>query len=378
MTDAAVALVVPCYNEASRLPVRLFDDYLKRHSDVLIIFVNDGSTDETAQVLDRLRTENPGNALALHCPVNGGKAEAVRQGLLQALQSPAKYVGYWDADLATPLDEVAQFRRLLEQREDVELLLGARIRLLGRDIQRQALRHYLGRVFATGASLCLNLPVYDTQCGAKLLRVGDGTRTLFEKPFGSRWIFDVELLARYLAGKGSSAGLYEHALASWRDVGDSKVRPVDFVRSVGELLRVYREYALGQPLRPLVLMCANVFSIYALVGALGTVVHYSILIVGVELLHAAPQAAAVAGAIGGAVTNYVMNYHFTFTSGRMHRETLPRFGVIAALSAALSWYGARLAESHGVNYLLAQVLCTVLTLVLGFSLNRYWTFAPRR
>lgn len=378
MTSAAVALVVPCYNEATRLPVPVFDDYLKRNPDVLIIFVNDGSTDATAQVLDKLHADNRANALALHCPVNGGKSEAVRQGLLRALQTGAKFVGYWDADLATPLDEVEQFRRVLDERADVELLMGARIRLLGRSIERQALRHYLGRVFATGASLCLNLPVYDTQCGAKLLRVGDGVASLLDRPFGSRWIFDVELLARYMKHKGSGVGLYEHSLATWRDVGESKVKPMDFVRGIGELLRVYREYALGQPLRPLVLTCTNLFSIYALVGALGTVVHYVILIGGVELFHVAPRVAAVAGALGGALTNYVMNYHFTFTSARKHSETLPRFALIAALSAATSWYGARLAESYGVNYVVAQLGCTLLTLLVGFVLNRYWTFAARR
>jgi putative flippase GtrA len=236
----------------------------------------------------------------------------------------------------------------------------------------------LGRIFATGASLCLNLPVYDTQCGAKLLRAGEGMASLFEKPFGSRWIFDVELLARYMKNKGSGAGLYEHSLASWRDVGESKVRPMDFVRGIGELLRVYRDYALGQPLRPVVLLCTNLFSIYALVGALGTVVHYGLLVAGVELFHAAPRVAAVVGALGGALTNYMMNYHFTFTSARRHSETLPRFGVIAGLSALISWQGARLAEGHGVNYLAAQLVCTLLTLVLGFALNSYWTFASRR
>jgi putative flippase GtrA len=374
---APVVLVVPCYNEETRLDAAAFETYLKQEPDVAIVFVNDGSTDQTAALLDRLQQENPSNAIALHCAKNGGKAEAVRLGLLRALADGAKYIGYWDADLATPLEEVMHFRRVLDERTEIELVLGARIRLLGRDISRHFLRHYLGRVFATGASLCLNLPVYDTQCGAKLLRVGPITHGLLSEPFGSRWIFDVELLARYMAARGDSNGLYEYALSRWRDVGESKVKPRDFFRSIGDLLRIYRGYSLRQPLRPVVLLATNLFSVYALVGALGTVVHYSILIVTVELFHVPATVAVVLGASAGALTNYVMNYHMIFTSTAKHRETLPRFALVAAMATGVSWYGAKLAVRFHFNYLLAQLGSTVLVLILGFLLNRYWTFAKR-
>jgi dolichyl-phosphate beta-glucosyltransferase len=372
---ASIAVVVPCYNEATRLDGTAFDAYLKQEPGVALVFVNDGSTDDTAAVLDRLQQQNPRNAVALHCAQNGGKAEAVRQGLLRAIDDGAEFIGYWDADLATPLEEIRRFHRVFEERSEVELVLGARLRLLGRRIERKVLRHYLGRVFATGASLCLNLPVYDTQCGAKLLRVVPDTRDMLSEPFGSRWIFDVELLARHIIRRGHPSALYEHALASWRDVGESKVKPRDFFRSIGDLLRIYRGYALNQPMRPVVLLATNLFSVYALVGALGTIVHYGILIVGVELLHAPTTLAVLCGATAGAFTNYVMNYHMIFTSTAKHRQTLPRFLLVAALSAGLSWYGAKLAQQAGVNYLLAQLVCTVLVLLLGFTLNRYWTFS---
>jgi hypothetical protein len=101
--------------------------------------------------------------------------------------------------------------------------------LMGRDVKRRAWRHYLARVFATGVSHALDLPVYDTQCGAKVIRVNAATGTLFAKPFRSRWIFDVELIARYLrlptepGERPRRDRLYELVLPVWHDQPGSKL-----------------------------------------------------------------------------------------------------------------------------------------------------------
>ena len=131
----------------------------------------------------------------LHLARNSGKGEAVRQGLLSALASDTELVGYWDADLSTPLDELPRFMKLLEERPTLHMVLGARVALLGRIIERYHIRHFTGRVFATAASIVLGLPVYDTQCGAKLFRASSELSAVLSSPFSNPWSFDVELLA---------------------------------------------------------------------------------------------------------------------------------------------------------------------------------------
>ncbi len=241
-------VVVPCYNESQRLNPRAIQDFGRRTQDVELLFVNDGSRDQTLELLEHLHGSNPRRFSFLHLARNGGKAEAVRQGVQLAIQSGAQYVGYWDADLATPLSDIESFCRVLDRRPDIELVLGTRMRLLGHRIERRAVRHYLGRLFARTASLALGLHVFDTQCGAKLLRVAPHTELLFSKPFRSRWIFDVELLARMQHMRRNTRmsplaeAVYEHPLDSWRDVAGSTLKKGDFVRAVAELAGIYGTY----------------------------------------------------------------------------------------------------------------------------------------
>ncbi len=244
-------IVVPCYNEAERLDTAAFLAFAARREEVRFLLVNDGSTDATLEVLEGLARARPGQFAVLHLEQNQGKAEAVRQGILQALIDEPETVGYWDADLATPLEAIDQLKAVLSSDPRLRIVMGARVKLLGRSIERRALRHYLGRIFATAASTVLGLPVYDTQCGAKLLRVCDETRALFLRPFCSRWVFDVELLARFVRGRSAEGrrpaeqAIYEYPLHQWRDVAGSKVRPRDFFKAFFELSRIYWRYLCG-------------------------------------------------------------------------------------------------------------------------------------
>jgi hypothetical protein len=157
----------------------------------------------------------------------------------------AEITGFWDADLATPLFELPAFLEIFEQRPEIAMVFGARVRLLGREISRHASRHYLGRFGATLISQTLGLAVYDTQCGAKLFRAGDALRDVFAQPFLSRWIFDVEILARFVRMQGRDAvarEVYEYPVRVWHDVKGSKVKSTDFIRALRDLWKIRRAY----------------------------------------------------------------------------------------------------------------------------------------
>jgi len=245
---ASVAIVIPCYNEAKRLKVSQFKEYSDASHSHLFVFVNDGSSDETLKVIQDLHQDNPQSCSFIDLPRNLGKAEAVRRGLLSAFDTNPDFAGYWDADMATPLDAIPSFCKLLESRPELKMVFGARVRLLGRTIDRSPLRHYLGRVFATAASLTLNLPIYDTQCGAKLFRVCPLVRSLFQQPFMTRWLFDVEIIARLIQAcrrnnlRPPNDLIYEFPLHTWNDVAGSKVKPLDFFKSFFDLARIYWKY----------------------------------------------------------------------------------------------------------------------------------------
>jgi dolichyl-phosphate beta-glucosyltransferase len=238
--------VVPCYNEGLRLPVDRFREFLQS-CDVSFVFVDDGSRDNTVERIESLRAgQEEGRVVLLRLPMNQGKAEAVRKGVEFAMDQAAEFVGYWDADLATPLEAIPEFLTVLEARPDLDMVFGSRVKLLGRQVKRRVSRHYLGRVFATVVSLMLKLPIYDTQCGAKIFRVRPETRALFAEPFHTRWVFDVELLARYIrelrSPEAAAERIYELPLHCWEDVGGSKVKPLDFFVAFRDVVRIYWRY----------------------------------------------------------------------------------------------------------------------------------------
>ena len=241
-------IVVPCYNEAHRLPSEKFVEFVHERHDIDFLFVNDGSTDNTVEILHRLERVCGPAVTVLDKKVNEGKAEAVRDGMMQVIEiGRSGFVGFWDADLATPLSAISPLRQELVDDPHLQMVFGSRVRLLGRHVHRLAVRHYLGRVFATVVSIMLRLPIYDTQCGAKIFRITPLLAQVLSQPFISRWVFDVEILARFIAlNHGDTHALhdsiYEYPLERWEDVAGSKVKPGDFLLAFLDTFRIHSKY----------------------------------------------------------------------------------------------------------------------------------------
>ena len=232
MDDADKAVVViPCFNEARRLKTQEFKRFSALHPHITFIFVNDGSTDATSRILAEMADGDHFRVLVLER--NVGKAEAVRQGISEALKAGC-VCGFWDADLSTSLNEIPVMMESL-QSGGFHCVVGSRWMHLGNCcIKRRFFRHFIGRIFATCVSLKLKLPVYDTQCGAKLFS-REAAEIAFASPFVTRWFFDVEIIRRLQLFYGEDPHmLLEHSVSSWSDVSGSKVSYcrafVDFIK----------------------------------------------------------------------------------------------------------------------------------------------------
>jgi glycosyltransferase involved in cell wall biosynthesis len=237
-------IVVPCFNEEHRLDPRAFLGMAATH-EIHLLFVDDGSTDGTGRVLSDMSGASDGIEV-FTLARNTGKAEAVRRGLLVALRGGAATVGYYDADLATPPEELLRLTRVLHARPDLTGVFGSRVARLGSSIERKAVRRHLGRAYATVASMALGITVYDTQCGAKVFRVNDAFVAALAEPFRSSWAFDVELLYRLLRGGANTPGVpvasfVEVPLEAWRDVPGSNVRVAPALSALFNLVAIARD-----------------------------------------------------------------------------------------------------------------------------------------
>ena len=236
-------VVIPCYNEFDRLDRNQVEELLEEPG-LEVLFVDDGSSDQTGRMLQAIHDEHPSRVRIRSLPINQGKAEAVRQGVLEALEASAEFVGYLDADFATPASEYKRLQSLVASSPNVSVVLGSRVSMLGTSIERRPSRHYLGRLFATAASLALGMNVYDTQCGLKIFRTSPRLLEALNDPFTTKWAFDVELLSRLVSDKYASkrielSELNEVPLLHWRDVAGSKVSATGAIRMAKDIGAVW-------------------------------------------------------------------------------------------------------------------------------------------
>ena len=258
LTTPKTMIVVPCYNEANRLNATAFLDILAVNPSLSFVFVNDGSRDATFQRLQTMQVANRAQIEVINLRQNAGKAEAVRAGLHFATDSGADFVGYWDADLATPLNAIADFVGVMDRYADLTVVYGARRQLLGHRINRTMSRRAISRICAALARVAVGLPIGDTQCGAKLLRNTPAVKAAIAEPFAAGWLFDVELFTRIARAVAQpTTRFYEFPLAEWEEVGGSKVSRKAIARAGVQMLRLIAQRFVGRADRATALLPAE-------------------------------------------------------------------------------------------------------------------------
>ena len=235
-----LAIVIPCYNEESRLDENLFIQFANKHTNILLAFVDDGSTDSTLMILRSIQVQAKNNIEVITQKKNRGKGTAISTGLQYIIrEATTPYLGYLDADLSTPLEELNSMLQHLKQKQ-FDFILGSRIKKLGNNIERHYFRHFSGRLIATAVDEVFKLGCYDTQCGAKLFKTSI-LEDVVKEPFVTRWLFDVELLLR-IRNKYKILNGFEYPLSNWRHVQNSKITLFSFPMIIKELLTLFIKY----------------------------------------------------------------------------------------------------------------------------------------
>ncbi|MBB5634976.1 glycosyltransferase involved in cell wall biosynthesis [Pedobacter cryoconitis] len=241
------AIIVPCYNEEKRFPYADFLAFAQDHPEVLLCFVNDGSKDKTYSVLLAIQYACPQNICVYNLKQNGGKSEAVRQGMLHIHKNfKSELIGFLDADLATKPEEWLDMARYKEKLPQFGAIVGSRIQRLGASIVRDDNRSLFSSLVKKFIRVILKTPFQDTQCGAKIFQ-RNLVPFLFKAPFMTPWLFDVEIFLRLQKKFGKTTlqkGVLEFPLMNWTEVGDSRLTMKHAIRIPIQLMKLYYQYHL--------------------------------------------------------------------------------------------------------------------------------------
>ncbi|TDQ31080.1 response regulator [Zeaxanthinibacter enoshimensis] len=244
LQEYCVGVIIPCYNEEERLSSADFKAFTSGNLGYHLCFVNDGSTDNTLQVLEALREGNEDHISIYNCEKNGGKAEAVRLGIRHMVQDPQyDFIGYLDADLSTDFSDFDSLVQTIKKSE-YKIVSGSRINRMGANISKDGARKLISKSINLIIQKILHMPFKDTQCGAKIMR-RDVAQHMFTKKFITRWLFDVEIFMRMrkFYGKEQVQDLIcEKPLNRWIHADGSKLSMKDSFRIVGQLAQIATHY----------------------------------------------------------------------------------------------------------------------------------------
>ncbi len=254
-----VGVVIPCYNEENRLLSEEFTNFIDKNTGYHLCFVNDGSKDKTLEVLHSIRKGREDFITVYDCEKNGGKAEAVRQGMLHMLKDKGlDYIGFLDADLSTDLRDFDDLVSTIEN-SNYKIVSGSRISRMGANITKGAARKIISMTINFIIRKILSMDFKDTQCGAKIFH-RDVVEISFRDKFVSKWIFDVEIFRRvalYYGLKNAKQMLCEQPLKRWIHADGSKLSMKDSFKIIMQLGQIALHYNKRKKTMGRVNVCNN-------------------------------------------------------------------------------------------------------------------------
>jgi len=244
-------IIIPCYNEEKRLDIHAFLSFINKENKFHLCFVNDGSKDNTIKVLKEIQKENPFRVSIIDIKKNVGKAAAVRSGAKYLHnRGDISFIGFIDADLSTDFKDFDSLLHTLKTNKKLSFVFGSRSKEASEGIKKNGLRSLFSKIIKMLVYFILQLPIEDTQCGAKIFRA-QLVPVLFKNRFFSKWLFDVELFLRMKKHFGKNLVLqkiYEQPLQRWVHMEDSKLGLKDSLEIPYRLLSIWLNYNILQPI----------------------------------------------------------------------------------------------------------------------------------
>ena len=234
-----LGIIIPFYNEEKRIRVEDFSSFALQQKDILLVLVDDGSTDNTKTLLQSIHDLSPDNFRFIQLSKNAGKGNAIRAGMLSIIGSGVPYIAYMDADLSAPFEEILRLSSLLPG-SDYTAILGSRMMKPDSQIKRSLFRHISGRTVANVIDSRFKIGFYDTQCSAKIFRY-ESLVPVIQEPFYTRWFFDVELILRIRKQTGIFHGL-ETPVKIWEHKAGSKINAFSVFSIIKEIYTLFRKY----------------------------------------------------------------------------------------------------------------------------------------
>jgi len=240
MAETKLSVIIPAYNEESRLPKTLqavYAYFQKQNYVYEILVVSDGSKDHTVEVAQEMAQKIPGLRVIAE-QENRGKGYAVRKGILEA---KGEYRVFTDADNSTSIEHVE--RMWIEFKKGAEVVIGSRdIKGAKRTVRQSLVREKLGDIFNLMVQMLSGLwGIWDTQCGFKGFSA-KAAQEIFAKTTVNRWAFDVEVL---VIAKKLGYPIQEIPVV-WVNDAQSKVRFSGMLKMLVEVLQISIGKVLGK------------------------------------------------------------------------------------------------------------------------------------